>query len=78
MPGRVTTGIRRNNKFPTIPLARIFKGMADDSSSSYASGYSAEVADKDFPLEEGVNFLTKPFEAHKLAQVVRNILDKPA
>jgi len=42
----------------------------------YTSGYSAEVAGKNFPLEEGVNFLTKPFAAHKLAQVVRNCLDK--
>ena len=37
----------------------------------YASGYSAEVAGKDFPLEEGVNFLTKPFQAQKLAQTIR-------
>src|SRR5471032_2707666 len=43
----------------------------------YASGYSAEVAGKDFPFEEGVNFLTKPFEAHKLAQIIRNRLDAP-
>jgi PAS domain S-box-containing protein len=42
----------------------------------YASGYSSEVAGKDFPLKEGVNFLTKPFQAHKLAQTVRNLLDK--
>jgi PAS domain S-box-containing protein len=41
----------------------------------YASGHSAEVAGKDFPLEEGVNFLTKPFQAHKLAQAVRRRLD---
>ena len=41
----------------------------------YASGYNEEVAGKDFPLEEGVNFLTKPFQAHKLAQTVRNCLD---
>jgi len=34
----------------------------------YASGYSADIAGKDLRLEEGVNFLTKPFEAHKLAQ----------
>src|SRR5581483_6510351 len=27
----------------------------------YASGYSAEIAGKQFPLEEGVNFLAKPF-----------------
>ena len=41
----------------------------------YASGYSAEVASKDFSLEEGVNFLTKPFHMHKLAQTVRQNLD---
>jgi two-component system cell cycle sensor histidine kinase/response regulator CckA len=41
----------------------------------YASGYSAEVAAKGFPLEEGMNFLAKPFQAEKLAQVVRSCLD---
>jgi two-component system cell cycle sensor histidine kinase/response regulator CckA len=41
----------------------------------YASGYSAEVADKNFPLEEGVNFLSKPFQTFRLAQTVRQIMD---
>jgi CheY-like chemotaxis protein len=41
----------------------------------YISGYSAEIAGKDFPLEEGVDFLTKPFASRKLAQTVRNSLD---
>jgi len=41
----------------------------------YASGYSAEIVGKDFLLEEGVNFLTKPFQAQTLAQTIRNILD---
>jgi PAS domain S-box-containing protein len=41
----------------------------------YASGYSAEVAGKDFPLKEGVNFLNKPFQSAKLAQTVRAMLD---
>jgi two-component system, cell cycle sensor histidine kinase and response regulator CckA len=41
----------------------------------YTSGYSAEVATKGFPLEEGVNFLNKPFQAHKLAQTIRVALD---
>lgn len=44
----------------------------------YASGYSAEIAGKDFPLEEGVNFLIKPFEAQKLAQTIRACLDTKA
>ena len=41
----------------------------------YASGYNADIASKDLVLQEGVNFLTKPFEAHKLAQTVRHCLD---
>jgi PAS domain S-box-containing protein len=41
----------------------------------YMSGYSAEVAGKDFPLKEGVNFLTKPFQSSKLAEAIRNCLD---
>ncbi len=41
----------------------------------YVSGYSAEVAGKDFPLEEGNNFLAKPVQAFKLAQTVRQNLD---
>ena len=41
----------------------------------YASGYSADVVGQDFVLEEGVNFLAKPFNPLKLAQVVRARLD---
>ena len=44
----------------------------------YMSGYSAEVIGRDFPLVENVNFLTKPFQTHKLAHIIRNSLDKPA
>jgi len=44
----------------------------------YVSGYSPETASKSFRMEEGVNFLTKPFEARKLAQTVRNCLDGTA
>jgi len=42
----------------------------------YSSGYTAEVSESDFPLEEGINFLHKPYEAHKLALTVRLRLDK--
>jgi len=42
----------------------------------YTSGYSADIAGKDFPLEEGVNFLMKPFEVQKLAQTVRACLEE--
>jgi PAS domain S-box-containing protein len=42
----------------------------------YASGYSAEVAGKDFPLAEGVNFLSKPFPVQTLTQTIRACLDR--
>ena len=41
----------------------------------YASGYSAEIAGKELRLEEGVNFLAKPFKASELARVIRDNLD---
>jgi CheY-like chemotaxis protein len=41
----------------------------------YTSGYSVNVVGRDFPLEEGVNFLAKPFGTHKLVQTVRKKLD---
>ncbi len=41
----------------------------------YVSGYSTEVVGKDFPLTEGRNFLTKPYQLAKLAQTVRAMLD---
>ncbi len=41
----------------------------------YTSGYSRDIAGHNFPLQDGVNFLSKPFQAAKLAQTVRNCLD---
>ncbi len=42
----------------------------------FASGYSADITGDDFVLEEGVNFLAKPFDAIQLAQTIRNQLDR--
>jgi CheY-like chemotaxis protein len=44
----------------------------------YISGYSADIAGRDFVLEAGVNFLAKPFNPHELAELVRDCLDKPS
>ena len=41
----------------------------------YTSGYSRDIAGQGFPLQDGVNFLSKPFQAAKLGQTVRNSLD---
>jgi two-component system, cell cycle sensor histidine kinase and response regulator CckA len=41
----------------------------------YSSGYSREAVGLDFPLQDGINFLSKPFQAAKLASTVRQQLD---
>jgi signal transduction histidine kinase/ActR/RegA family two-component response regulator len=42
----------------------------------YASGHGVDLASRNLQLQEGVNFLRKPFATHKLAQTVRNRLDQ--
>ncbi|MBI3414445.1 MAG: PAS domain S-box protein [Verrucomicrobia bacterium] len=42
----------------------------------YSSGYSAEMAGQDLTLREGFNFLQKPYDPMKLAQTVRESLDR--
>ena len=42
----------------------------------YMSGYSAEIAGRNFPLQEGFNFLVKPFQVEKLATTIRARLDR--
>ncbi len=42
----------------------------------YTSGYSPDVVGANFALEEGVNFLAKPYSPRQLAETVRNCLDR--
>jgi len=42
----------------------------------YTSGYTREAESKELALEEGFNFLTKPFDAQKLARAIRKQLDQ--
>jgi len=44
----------------------------------YTTGYSPDTISQDLALEEGVNFLAKPYPSEKLAQIVRRRLDEPA
>jgi PAS domain S-box-containing protein len=41
----------------------------------FTSGYSADIVGKDFIIEDGVNFLQKPYVPQKLIRVVRKCLD---
>ena len=42
----------------------------------YTSGYSADIVGKDFIIQEGLNFLQKPYVPQKLIRVVRKCLDE--
>jgi PAS domain S-box-containing protein len=65
MPGNVTGR----------QLAQSLLGDNPSLKISYMSGYSVEVVAKDFPLQEGVDFITKPFAVASLAKMVRRCLD---
>jgi CheY-like chemotaxis protein len=41
----------------------------------YTTGYSPDLMGQDFKLEEGVNFLQKPYPPQKLVQIVQNGLN---
>jgi len=58
-----------------LQLAQLLMEEVPGLKVIYTSGYSAEIAGKDLALQEGVNFLGKPFEPARLAQAVRTLLD---
>jgi PAS domain S-box-containing protein len=41
----------------------------------YTSGYSAEIASRGFPMDEGVNFIAKPYRPKTLGDTIRSALD---
>ena len=57
-------------------LAERLRADRPDLKVVYTSGYSADVLGKDPPLVEGVNFLQKPYAPRKLAEILRNYLDR--
>ncbi|MDR3458332.1 MAG: response regulator [Verrucomicrobiae bacterium] len=44
----------------------------------YTTGYSPDTISQNLVLEEGVNFLPKPYHSEKLIQIIRRRLDEPA
>lgn len=57
-------------------LAKKFHAEKPDLRVIFSSGYSMDVVEKDFELREGVNFLQKPYSPHRLAQTVRDVLER--
>jgi len=58
-----------------LELARRLRAEDSTLKVIYTSGYSAEIAGREVPLEEGVNFLAKPYDSSRLAKAVRSSLE---
>ncbi len=57
-------------------LADRIKLILPDIEILFMSGYAADVISHQGVLDEGVNFIKKPFSAKDLAFAVRNVLDR--
>ena len=59
-------------------LAQRLSAVRPDLKCLYMSGYTADVIAHRGVLEEGMNFISKPFSLTSLAEKVREVLDAPA
>ncbi|HYK89636.1 MAG TPA: response regulator [Acidobacteriota bacterium] len=57
-------------------LAQKLLAQKPDLRVIFTSGYSAETLGQDMALQEGVNFLQKPYDLRQLGDTVRNSLDQ--
>jgi two-component system cell cycle sensor histidine kinase/response regulator CckA len=57
-------------------LARRLQEQKPGLKVIHTSGYSLELSDADSVLEEGLNFLPKPYTGSRLAAIVRECLDR--
>ncbi|MBA2657829.1 MAG: MEDS domain-containing protein [Tatlockia sp.] len=55
-------------------LAKMLLDESPQLKVIYMSGYSAEIANKELQLQEGINFLIKPFESWELIKMLHNYL----
>ena len=58
-----------------LDVARHCKSTKPDLKVIYTSGYSSELFSSDVHIQEGVNYLPKPYFCGKLTTIIRNALD---
>jgi DNA-binding NtrC family response regulator len=58
-----------------LQLARRLQAEKPTLRVVYTSGYNREVAGKELAMEEGLNYLAKPYDLDKLFLIVRETLD---
>ena len=59
-----------------LTVARHCKSSKPDLKVIYTSGYSSELFGSDVQLEDGVNYLPKPYFCGKLTAIIRNALER--
>ena len=59
-------------------LAQALRAMQPELRTLFVSGYTASVLTHQGVLDEGVEFLAKPFNCDNLLHHVREVLDKPS
>jgi two-component system NtrC family sensor kinase len=57
-------------------LAQTLQAQKSSLKIIYTTGYSVDALNTDYALDEGVNFLAKPYKPEKLAHIVRRSLDE--
>jgi len=57
-------------------LAARVTALRPDIRVLYSSGYAADAIGDDGVIGDGINFLAKPYEPARLADVVRELLDR--
>lgn len=58
-----------------IELAQLLQAEKPALKVIFTSGYRPDIADKRIELQEGINFLARPYLPPKLAQIIRKIFD---
>jgi two-component system, cell cycle sensor histidine kinase and response regulator CckA len=61
-----------------LDVARHCQGNKPDLKVIYTSGYSSELFGSNVKLQEGINYLPKPYLSNKLTTIIRNALDPKA
>ncbi|MEO6738819.1 MAG: response regulator [Chthoniobacteraceae bacterium] len=71
----VLTDMVMPGKASGLDVARFCLATKPDVKVIYTSGYSSQLFDSDVHLEDGVNYLPKPYFCGNLTDIVRNALD---
>jgi nitrogen-specific signal transduction histidine kinase/ActR/RegA family two-component response regulator len=74
--GLVLTDVIMPGGISGVQLGRLLLEQKPGLPIIYTSGYNREIAGQDLPIEEGLNYLAKPYDLEKLFSIVRQALDR--